>query len=181
MKIAHALLLIAGAFVTVSSQFVVSQQLGDSKPPFKLEITGNREKDHSENWDFANSAKTVIKAGTMLVVRIRKTNTSDREIAKFSEIGLMYEVRDSRGNLIRPREFDEKRGDGLSGGEGMLLGTKDTVLQPGESKALYARVGNGFDELRQPGTYTIQVSEHVSDDPASAVVKSNIITVTVAP
>jgi len=35
--------------------------------------------------------------------------------------------------------------------------------------------------MSQPGTYTIQVSAHTSNDPKSEVVKSNIITVTVLP
>lgn len=181
MRTVYALLLVTGIFATVTSQFAVSLQLGNSKPPFTLEITANKEKGHSENWDFANNAVAVTKAGTMLVLRVRKTNTSDREIDKWSETGQMCEVRDSRGNLIKPREFDEKRGDGLSGGEGVLRGTKDAVLQPGETKTFYAQVGNWYDELSQPGTYTIQVSEHVSNDPASAVVKSNIVTITVTP
>jgi hypothetical protein len=33
--------------------------------------------------------------------------------------------------------------------------------------------------MSKPGTYAIQASAHISDDPKSSVVKSNIVTVTV--
>jgi hypothetical protein len=54
------------------------------------------------------------------------------------------------------------------------------VLRPGESKIDYAQVSDWYD-MTKPGTYTIQVSAHVTNDPKSDVVKSNIITVTVLP
>jgi len=36
-------------------------------------------------------------------------------------------------------------------------------------------------EMDKPGTYSVQVSECVSDDSASDVVKSNVLTITVVP
>jgi hypothetical protein len=35
--------------------------------------------------------------------------------------------------------------------------------------------------MSAPGIYTVQASAHISDDPNSGVVKSNIITITVLP
>jgi len=54
------------------------------------------------------------------------------------------------------------------------------VLQPGESVSYFAPISEWYD-LSGPGKYTIQVLQHVSSDPSSAVVKSNKITVTITP
>lgn len=54
------------------------------------------------------------------------------------------------------------------------------VLEPGETSLVSAPLGDWFD-LSRPGKYTVQVSEHVSNDPASEVIKSNIIKITVLP
>jgi hypothetical protein len=53
-------------------------------------------------------------------------------------------------------------------------------MQPGENKIDFIPLGNELD-MSKPGTYTIQASAHVFDDPKSDVVKSNIITITVVP
>lgn len=118
--------------------------------------------------------------------RIRKTNISDHEINKVSDApgasGYIFEVRDSDGNLV---EYKKHNGllEGMfttSGGENRISGTKDMVLQPGESKVNFEPLNRWY-EIDKPGTYTIQVSEHVSNDPASEVAKSSVITVTVLP
>jgi hypothetical protein len=123
----------------------------------------------------------------MVVVAVRKTNISDHEISKRNCVGNVrgyhcgyyYNVLDSSGNLVDRRNSDGSHlmGDGRGG---HLIGTKDNVLQPGESGIDSDLVGSWLD-MSAPGTYTIQVSAHVSDNPNSAVVKSNIITVTVLP
>lgn len=66
------------------------------------------------------------------------------------------------------------------GGPGHLIGTKDNVLQPSESNIDRGDVSQAFD-MSKPGTYTIQLSQHVANDPKSDVVKSNIVTITVLP
>jgi len=96
--------------------------------------------------------------------------------------GYMFDVRDGNGNLVEYRKRKDLT-DGMtmfSGGENRMAGTKDMVLQPGESKINFEPLSNSY-EMDKPGTYTIQVSEHISNDPASDVVKSNIITITVVP
>lgn len=100
------------ASLTAVGQSEFSTQSVAAKPPFKLEITANLDNGHSDVWDFANSAQTFVTAGSIIVVAVRKTNISDHEIDKASCVGDasgyrcggLYEVRDSRGNLIEPRK-----------------------------------------------------------------------------
>jgi hypothetical protein len=132
--------------------------------------------------DESKCGDSTVKDGLYVTLRIKKTNTSDHEITKWPQTGEPFgdhiEVRDSSGALVGPRKSS---GPAIFwGGEARLSGTKDMVLQPGESKIDFARVGSWFD-LRKPGTYTIQVSQHVSSDPDSAVVKSNKVTITITP
>lgn len=89
----------------------------------------------------------------------------------------VFDIHDSNGNPAPPHKRTDKWIKG--GGSGMVRG-KDMLLQPGESMSDYIPVGSWFD-LSKPGTYTIQVSSHVSDDPNSEIVKSNILTITVLP
>lgn len=184
MKKTYVLLMFLCASAAASSQSATPSHVGGTGLPFTIEITANLDTNHPNEWDFANRAETTVKAGSMVVVAIRKTNISDHEIAKQSETGLRYDVRDGNGNLIENKKSDKADGMGqaiLGGGEATLIGAKDTVLKPGESKVVAARMSDVYEEIVQPGTYTIQVSEHVSDDPASEVVRSNKITITVLP
>jgi hypothetical protein len=185
MKTVCALLLV-GVSIAALGQSEVSNQIVAVNPPFKLNLTANLDKNHSNLWDFAGSAETIVKAGSMVVVAVRKTNISDHEIDKSSCVGDdasgyhcggYYEVRDSRGNLVRPRK------SGLilvGGGPGHLIGTKDNVLQPGESNINHGPVSEAFD-MSKLGTYTIQLRQNIGTDPKSDVVRSNIITVKVIP
>ncbi|MGB9407245.1 MAG: hypothetical protein WCA89_06875 [Terracidiphilus sp.] len=180
MKIVYALFLI-GASLTASGQSELSKPTEAVNPPFKLEITANLDKEHSNVWDFVNSAETTVKTGSMVVVAIRKTNITDHEISKSTGAGThssyYIDVHDSDGNLVGLRKPNEVKMIGDDHG-GHLAGTKDNVLQPGESMIDHDLVGRWLD-MSAPGTYTIQVSAHISNDPKSDVVKSNIITVTV--
>jgi hypothetical protein len=187
MKFIQAfLMLCASLSLTAFGQSELSLQSTAPKPPFKLEITANLDNEHSYVWDFANNAQTVVKAGSMIVVAVRKTNISDHEIAKGSCVGDdasgyrcggHYDVRDSRGKLVEPRK---PRMMFKGGGSGHLIGTKDNVLQPSESNIERGGVSEAFD-MSKPGTYTIQLSQHVANDPKSDEVKSNIVTITVLP
>ncbi len=176
MKIIHAALLLAGVTVAGFSQSAVPKQTGDAKLPFKLEITANLEKGHSNAWDFENSAGTVVKAGSMVVIAIRKANISDREINRRTMAGQAIDVSDSSGDPVAHKKRDAMQGSVW----GMRPSGQPEMLQPSENKIDRELVSDGFD-LRQPGMYTIRISEHISDDPASDVVKSNAITVTVLP
>ena len=145
--------------------------------PFTLTISYNQ-----QNPDLESISDQVVKAGSWVGFRIRKTNISDHEIIKISDAagasGYMYDVRDSSGNLVNYKKHNNLI-DGMmmtSGGEVRIGGTKDMVLQPLESNINFEPL-DSWHEIDKPGTYTIQVSEHVSNDPKSDVVKSNTITV----
>jgi hypothetical protein len=177
MKIIYALLFLAAGPVAVFSQSAVSERTEDAKPPFTLTISASPTNPASE--DIADQA---VNAGSSVMLRIRKTNISDREIVKWPKtggpFGDSFEVRDPSGNLIELRKSGEVATK--SSGEVRIRGTKDMVLQPGESKIDYAQLSDWYD-MTKPGTYKVQVSQHVSSDPASDVVKSNTITITVLP
>jgi hypothetical protein len=178
--------LLFGAFVAafsqptlVAGQSAVSQQAEGVKPPFTLTISYNQ-----QNPNIENAGAQIVESGRWVAFRVRKTNITDHEIIKLSDApgasGYMYDVRDGGGN---PVEFKKHKDliDGkmmTSGGENRIAGTNDMVLQPGESKINFEPLSSHY-EMDKPGTYTIQVSEHISNDPASEVVKSNILTITV--
>lgn len=180
MKSFYVLLLLVAFSVIASGQSAISNQIGSAKLPFTLEITAELDKQHPNDWDFVNSAEKVVNVGSMIVVGIRKTNISDHEIIKWPEIGGPFgdhfEIRDSNGNVVEWKKLDNSR----IGGEARITGTKDMVMQPEEIRIDTAPLSTWFD-MSQPGTYTIQISQHISNDPASDVVKSNIITLTVLP
>ncbi len=176
MQIVFAILMI-GTSLTVFSQADLSKQTVASHPPFTLTISCNQ-----QNPDVENTTDHVVVSGVAMSVRVRKTNITDHEIMKRSHAGHYYgydfEVRDSSGNLVGPRHPNELM---LKGGDkgGIVSGVND-VLRPGESYIDFFPVASRFN-MTKPGVYTIQVSAHVSDDPKSDVVKSNILTVTVEP
>lgn len=153
-------------------------QAENSRLPFALTI-GVNSTDPSQD-DTADKTVSVAKSG--VTVRVRKTNITDQEIPKLGSddgpFGCIFDVRDSNGNPTPPHKPTSQNTQG--GGPVPIIGTKDMVLQPGESTIDFAPVSEWFD-LSKPGTYTIQVLQHVSSGPNSAVVKSNQITVTVTP
>ncbi|MGA9670806.1 MAG: hypothetical protein WBQ94_16465 [Terracidiphilus sp.] len=176
MKITYALLLLAGASIPASGQSEFSKQTVAVDPPFTLTISYNQ-----QNPNVESAADQIVESGRWVAFRVRKTNISDREIVKMSHAGGSYgyyfEVRDSTGNLVGPRKPNEVKLKGDDRGAA-ASGTKDMVLQPGESKFDFLPLYSWFD-MSAPGTYTIQALAHIADDPKSDVVKSNIITITV--
>jgi len=175
MKICYAFLLLTVASVTAAGQSSTPRQTADIQSPFTLTISAN-----PTNPVLEDMADQTVKAGSSVTLLIRKTNISDRQIIKWPTTGGLFgdsfEVRDSSGNLVKLRNSNKV--GALAGGEGRLIGTKDMVLQPGESKIDYAPISDWYD-MSRPGTYTVQVSQHISNDPKSDLVKSNIITITV--
>lgn len=177
MRIVYALFLLAGASIAASGQSEFSKQTVAVNPPFTLTVAA-----YQSNFNEENTNDQVIKGGFWL--RIRKTNISDDEIIKRSHAGGSYgyyfEVRDSTGSLVGPRKPNEVKLKGDDRGAA-ASGTKDMMLQPGESKVDFLPLYSWFN-MSAPGTYTIQALAHLTDDPASDVVKSNVLTITlVAP
>jgi hypothetical protein len=115
------------------------------------------------------------------MLRIRKTSIANHPIPRLAPengaFGCKWDVRDSKGNPAPPHKTSDEWVHG--GGPGLTNGPGDTQLQASESTTCYAPVSSWFDLA--PGTYTIQISQHVSMDPNSPVVKSNKLTVTITP
>lgn len=121
---------------------------------------------------------------TGITLRIRKTDTASYPIARIGPergaFGCIFDVRDSKGNPVPPRPRDPADPWIKGSGQAVVRGAQDSELKRGESVVDYAPIGQWF-ELAHPGIYTVQVSQHVSSDPNSAIVKSNKITITVVP
>jgi hypothetical protein len=172
MKITYALLLLAAASVTASGQATVPKQAEDVKQPFTLTISYNQTNPGAED-----TSAHVVKAGSWVAFRIRKTNISDQEIPVRPRGCLFqYDVRDSSGNPVAHRKSNNLPGVL----KGMRPAGQERMMQPSESKIDFEPVSDGF-EIDQPGTYSIQVSECISSDPSSEVVQSNKIKITVLP
>lgn len=174
----HLSALAAFALVLVMGQAYPSAQTKKTNRPFTLAISVNPSNPSQDD----TSDKTVSISNAGVTIRIRKTNVSDSEIPKPGPdpgpFGCTFDVRDSKGNPPPPHKANSHNLQGS--GPVPLAGTKDTVLQPGESAIYFAPLSE-WKDLSKPGTYTIQVSQHVSSDANSEVVKSNNVTVTITP
>lgn len=175
MKAICAVLLFS-SFSLAFGQSEMARQTVAMDPPFTLSIGYNESNPNEE----IVPTHIVVSCNTM-TLRIKKTNTSNREIAKRSHtggsFGYFYEVHKENENsaLSHPSESTQTR----TGGPLMKRGSLNAVLQPGESVIDY--VPSTLFDMCDPGEYTIQVWAHVSEDPKSEIVKSNILKVTVKP
>jgi hypothetical protein len=163
--------------------FIPAQQSPAQSPsrPFTLEITPNRQPGKSFLWDFKQASAIVVRAGAIVEVAVRKRNISDHEIPKILTTSepFTWIVRNARGDTIPPRTAVSRDGWIRSGGPSFRRGTKDLYLEPSESFLIVGRM-SGYD-MSLPGTYTVQVAQHVSERQNSPVIQSNIVTVTVLP
>jgi len=175
LKLALCPLLLAVA----ASQPLLAQEA--PKAPFTLAITCNTKSVDSNQLEFAGASRTVRRVGEMVVVMVRKTNISDHEITKISDVGdfvgYHFDVLDSSGSPVQRRP---KHWGGTSGGEGYRRGSDDMWLKPGQS-AMSSSVLTNWLDLSHAGTYTIQAWVRASRDPKSPVVKSNTITLVIQP
>jgi hypothetical protein len=130
-------------------------------PPFKIAITAE--------------TPTVV-AGADVSIKVSLTNTSDRDVRE----GVMYgrgdlasiyrfEVRDEHGRLAPKRTYPHPE-------LGYPGSVRFSTTSPGETITEEQQVSALYD-MRKPGKYTIQVWRR---DPKYDI-KSNIVTVTVAP
>ena len=153
-----SVVLLAHFYVASLSQSQSPRQTEDAEPPFTLAITANLDSARAFRWDFANSAQTQVRAGSAIALSTRKTNISDHEIDRWSSLGRSTDLRDENGNPVKRREPGNSR-PMVSGGSGMLRGTKDTVLQSHESNIHTDWLSDGF-VLSQPGTYRSGFGTH---------------------
>jgi hypothetical protein len=174
MRTVYTSLVLSIVSLAAAPQF--SGQTKTPKLPFTLTISVNPAELSGDD----TSDKVVRVKEEGVTVRIRKTNTTNHEIPKQGvengAYGCAFDVRDSKGNQAPPAPHGDD--PVIGGGIAWIVGTKEAVLQPNESNVDSAPLSEWYD-LTKPGTYTIQVSQHVSSDPASPVVKSNKITITV--
>jgi hypothetical protein len=116
-----------------------------------------------------------VKAGAEVYVKVRLTNTSQREIgprgifyAQGLDTSFSYACHDASGKSVAKEFF--------------AIGSLGEIpaLHPGESRDETTLISNACD-LRKPGKYQIQLSRADVVDPKRQIVKSNMITVTVVP
>jgi len=177
MKFVSAFTVLFAAVLVCWGRPLAPGQTENAERPFSLTISVNPPEPLQDD-----TSDKSIHPGSGLTVRIRKTNITDHEIPKVGPdngpFGYIFDARDGDGNPAPPHKSTGAWP--TSGGSAPVLGTKDMVLQPGESKIDFATPSEWYD-LSKPGIYTVQVSQHVAGDPTSAIVKSNKVTVTVAP
>jgi hypothetical protein len=148
-----------------------------ARPPFKLEISA-----YSDGKFATTTGGLIVKIGAEVGINIFKANTSlhreeDCVIVENPTTGLdekyQYDVRDSSGNPVRKRAIDRP--------EPFITPSTPCTIKPGESQGSDSNTITRLYDLRNPGKYTIQVSQPISRKIEDGVVKSNAITVTVEP
>ena len=173
MTIACALLLLA-----TTSAAPGQAANGSLTFDYTLEITANRQPGNSSQWDFSNRAVIAVRTGAVVDLAVRKVNTSHQEILKFP-VPYDWAIRNAGGDRLSPCRQESRDGWIRFGGPGILRGTNDVFLEPGESLIRVSTLGGCY--VSQPGTYTVQVSQHTSSDPNSPEIQSNVITISVLP
>jgi hypothetical protein len=174
---------IAGAFLLIASTIAAFGQAESSQPNLAVDPSFKLTIGCSSDPKAENPPSHVVVSSEASSFWVRKTNTTDYEIVSKSRTGEIYgyhlEIRDSDGREVGPRHPNEViMADSDKGG--IPTDPRQNLLLPRASTIDILPLAKRFD-IRKPGDYTIQVWAHVSDDPKSDIVKSNIITVTVLP
>jgi hypothetical protein len=126
-----------------------------------------------------------VKAGSQVRIEIIFTNTSDQEIHLSRPPGdvpeaaysYAFEVRDEKGELVPETRYGRPFKDGTARIRGSWAGW---TLKPGESLK-EASILNQLFDLSLPGRYTVRVSHEIPQGFGKGSVKSNTITITIAP
>jgi hypothetical protein len=84
--------------------------IGSLTGEFTLGITANPQQGYSLQWDFANHSAAILRSGVIVVVTIRKTNTSHPEVLKFQSSNMEYgwTIRNPSGEKLAPRNADSR-------------------------------------------------------------------------
>jgi hypothetical protein len=134
-----------------------------STPPFTLTLEAD---------------ENPVKPGSEVKIEITLRNSSNRAIPMsygLSELDYTFEVRDSQNRIPLETEFARK-----SKGRPHVSSDQTFYLQPGEGLPKAPLVVSKFYELSRPGNYTIQVTRAVPKELGGGVIKSNLITITIA-
>jgi hypothetical protein len=136
-----------------------------------------------------STTESTVKVGSKVAITILFKNISQEEVdlAKIpgdhgGEFHNVVDVRDADGKLPPETEYKQElegRRSTVNGHHVLPLTSNFTqFLKPGDLMQDSLVITNLYD-LSKPGKYTIQIER--SDDVRKTVVKSNVITVTVAP
>ena len=120
-----------------------------------------------------------LQTGSDVKVDITLRNSSNRAMHisyGLSELDYTFEVRDSQNKIPPETEFARK-----SKGRPYFANDQIFYLQPGESLPKAPLVLSKFYDLSRSGKYKIQVSREVPKELGGGSIKSNEITITVAP
>jgi len=123
--------------------------------------------------------ENAVRTGSEVEVDITLRNSSSRAMHisyGLSEHDYTFEVRDSQNRTPPETEFARK-----SKGRTNFSNDQVFYLQPGESLPKALLVVSKFYDLSRPGKYTIQVSRAVPKELGGGAIKSNEITIVVAP
>lgn len=119
-----------------------------------------------------------VEAGKRIELKIVMKNLTDHNLAyqygirDYQDRSNDYEVWDASGKKLEPsRKKYPQIGDTFEP-------TLPHIVKPGETETSGIAITLLYD-MTQPGTYTIQASRRISDEPNDGVVRSNKITITV--
>jgi hypothetical protein len=121
-----------------------------------------------------------VHVGDQVLIKIVMTNISDKQIdctgmpSNGLDRNYQYEVHDEDGQVvpkIRPKYPDI----------GETSSVWPCILKPGESHESAGGLISRLYDLSRPGRYMIQAQRLINGDAHRAVVKSNMITITVLP
>jgi hypothetical protein len=165
------LLLVGGFFLSLAS----FAQTANQPMVVTISVASPIVKNTADNYS--------VKAGSDLFIKVRLTNTSQRDLVigdgYDSRVGVdtfynHYEIRDSSGNIVPMRTINHPElGRTTHGWPGR-------VLKPGDAMDVDEDRITGLYDLSRAGKYTIQDQRAVSEKKEDGRVKSNIITVTVS-
>jgi hypothetical protein len=122
----------------------------------------------------------VVKTGVDVRINVKLTNRSLIDLNESGSISsmtgldpnLVFDVRDTRGNLIAKRVYEHPE---------LATGTPvNCFLKPGETLAEQQNVARLYD-MTKPGSYVVQVFREFSAGAQRRVVKSNKVTIVVTP
>jgi hypothetical protein len=131
-----------------------------------------------------SAARPTFKTTQAVEIRIRLTNTSNHPINSTQvwmrgcgvNQSYAYDIRDASGRVAEFLPEIKAKRERERQIRTVIIGT----LNPGEAAEAISNLSGCYD-MSAPGEYSIQLSRAIAEDPKQPAVKSNKITITVAP